>query len=164
MSRWFAREQLQRPVVRRPGRRLPASEQVGAVVAHLAPVTVAGVGLALVGRPVVWILLVVWLGPLGVWLVAGEQRPWVRTHARAALNHNLTMAVVVGLLVGALSVIGRAAWSTFFLPLLLLGLMVVVVHWVVMLALAAIEAGRGVAFTYPAALPLVGRRTGPPPA
>lgn len=164
MSRWFAREQLHRPVARRPGRRLPATEQVGAVVAHLAPLTVVGIGLALLGRPVVWLLLAVWLGPLAVWLLAGAQRSWVRAHAAEALNHNLTVAVVVGLLAGALSVIGRAPWSTFFLPLLLLGLLVVVVHWLVMLALAAIEAGRGVAFSYPAVLRLVGRGAGPPAA
>lgn len=152
MPRWWERADLLRSGARPVGRRLEISEQVLGVVAHLSSLPVAGLGMLLVGRPVIWLAAVLPLGPLLV-LVLGRQAPrGVRTHATEALNFSLTIALAA-LGVGAgLSLVGRTGWSMLVLPVLVLLVLVVFVNWLVLLTLGAVEAGRGVPFSYPAIL------------
>lgn len=152
MQRWWQRGDLRRSGPRPAGRRLQLGEQVLGVVAHLSSLPVAGVGMLLVGRPVIWLAAALPLGPLLV-LVLGRQAPrGVQAQATEALNFSLTIALAaLGAGVG-LSLVGRTEWSLLVLPVLVLLVLVVFVNWLVLLTLAAIEAGRGVAFAYPAIL------------
>ncbi len=155
MSRWWVRADVRRPPPRAAGRRLSEPEQVLSVVAHLSPLPVAGLGLALIGRPVVWLALALPLGP-AVMLLATRRAPQrVRIQVTEALNFNLTIAAGAVLAGGGLSVIGRASWSMQLLGVFLLLLLVVFVNWLVLMTLAAVEAGRGAPFGYPAIVRVV---------
>ncbi len=152
MPRWWERGDLRRSQSRPAGRRLELAEQLLGVVAHLSSLPVAGVGMLLVGRPVIWLAATLPFGPLLVLVLARQASPGVRKHATEALNFSLTIALAA-LGVGAgLSLVGRAEWSMLVLPVLVLLVLVVFVNWLVLLTLAAIEAGRGVSFAYPAIL------------
>lgn len=152
MARWWERGELQRPQPRPAGRRLEFGEQVLGVVAHVSSLPVIGVGMLLVGRPVIWLAAALPLGPLLVrWLGRSAPR-WVRTQATEAVNFSLTIALAALGIGAALSLVGRAEWSLLLLPVLVLAALLVFVNWLVLLTLAAIEAGRGVWFAYPAIL------------
>lgn len=151
-SAWWQRSDLRRPLPRPTGRRRPESEQIGSVVAHLAGLPLLGIGVLLVGRPVVWLALAMPFGPLLVRALAGRTRSWIAHHATEALNFSLTMAALVVVTSGGLSVAGRTAVTTFLIPLLLLVLLLLLVNWLTLMTVGAIEAGRGVAFRYPITL------------
>lgn len=152
MPRWWERGDLRRSQPRPVGRRLELGEQVFGVVAHLSSLPIIGLGMLLVGRPVIWLAATLPLGPLLV-LMLGRRAPReVRIQATEALNFSLTIALAALVIGLGLSLVGRAEWSLLLLPVLLLAVLVVFVNWLVLLTLAAIEAGRGVPFAYPAIL------------
>jgi uncharacterized Tic20 family protein len=154
MSTWWERRRLhQEPRPR--GRRLAAGSQLLVVMAHLAPLPIAGLVLLAVGRPVVWTALAVPLGPAAVRWSAGLRDALVRSHATEALNFNLSIALYAGAIGGLLSVVGLTPYTAILAPLLLLLLLLVFANWLVLMGLAAVEAGRGARFGYPWILRLV---------
>lgn len=159
MNPWWDRAELRGSRLRPSGQRRAESEQLGAVVAHLSSLPVVGLGLVVVGRPLVWLLLTLPIGPLVVRTLASSARPWIHHHATEALNFAITISALVAVVGGGLSVVARTAATTFFVPLLLVLLLLTLANWLTLLVMGAIEAGRGVAFRYPAIIRLVPSRT-----
>jgi uncharacterized protein len=84
------------------------------------------------------------LGPLVVWLVKKDTMPFVADQGKEALNFNITVAI--------------AAIISCVLMLVLIGfllLAVVVVLWLVLTILAAIESNKGEMYRYPFTLRLI---------
>lgn len=110
---------------------LPNEVRNWALAAHLSAFLGAWVALA-------------FLGPLVVWLVKRDDHPFVETHAREALNFNLTVLLyfVVGVVL-AFVLIG-------FLLLAALGVM-----WLVFTTIAAVRASNGQPYRYPLTIRLV---------
>lgn len=131
------------------------------MVAHLSPLPVLGLGMALTGRPIVWLALFLPVGPL-IMTALSRSASWrVRLHISEALNFNLTIALATLATALGLSLIGRTPSTMLLLPVLLLLLLLLAVNWLVLLTLAAIEAGRGLTFRYPAIIRIV-RPPSPP--
>ena len=86
------------------------------------------------------------LGPLVVWLVKKNESAWVETHAREALNFQITMLIVFAVLV----VLGFATCGIGFVILPVAG-----VVDIVLTIMAAMKANAGEAYKYPFALRLV---------
>jgi uncharacterized protein len=84
------------------------------------------------------------IGPLAVWLTRRDRDPFIDQAGREALNFGITIALYGSLLlVAALLLVG--------IPLLMVG----VVAWVVLAAVAAVKASQGQAYRYPLTLRLV---------
>ena len=155
MSRWWERADVRQPPPRTAGRRLSASEQRWCVVAHLSPLPVVGLGMAVLGRPMVWLAVVLPLGPLLLFAVTRGTSSRVRAHATEALNFNITIALATLMTGVGLTLVGRTPSTMLLLPLLLLVLLLLAANWLVLLVIGAIEAGRGVTFRYPAIVRIV---------
>lgn len=105
--------------------RLPDQVRHWALAAHLS---------AFLGA---WFALA-FLGPLVVWLVKREDHPFIATHAREALNFNLSV-LIYGIVAG-------------FLSLLLIGIPILIaigIAWIVLTIIAAVKAENGEGFRYP---------------
>ncbi len=104
---------------------LPSEVRNWALAAHLSAFAGAWVALA-------------FLGPLVVWLVKRDDHPFIATHAREALNFNLSVLLY--------AVVGFVLIFVFvgFLLLPLIGLM-----WLVFTIVAAIRASNGQPYRYP---------------
>jgi uncharacterized Tic20 family protein len=87
-----------------------AADRRAAVAAHLS----AGVGvlaaLAAAGRPLVWVGMAAWAGPLIAWLLLRGRSSFARSHAAAALDFNLSVAVYLGLLAVGLRLTGGSPY------------------------------------------------------
>jgi uncharacterized protein len=87
----------------------------------------------------------IWLGPLIVYLVKKDAHPYIREHAREALNFNLS--IFLYLLVGGI--------ITFFLVLFLVGLLLIpiwfalAIAWLVLTIVGAVKASNGEQYRYP---------------
>lgn len=94
--------------------------------------------------------ILIFLGPLVVWLLKRDGDPFVREHAVEALNFNLTMfgAGILAVLV-AMATLGIG-----LLVVLPLGLVLFVV-WVVFTLVAAVRASNGDRYRYPVSIRLV---------
>ena len=104
----------------------PGDDVVWAVLAHLS------------------IFVLALIGPLVIYLVVGDQRPFAKRHALEALNFHITLtiaSVVCGVL--------------FFLIVPLLLLVVIWVAAVVLAIVAAVKAGNREDYRYPMTLRLV---------
>ena len=109
------------------------NERTWGMLAHLA--ALAGLVLPLFGNV---------LGPLAVWLAKRDSSAFVATHAKEALNFNITVviaAVVCGFL--ALIFIGFLLGTALFIA------------WLVMTLIAGIKASEGAPYHYPVSLRLV---------
>jgi uncharacterized Tic20 family protein len=86
-----------------------------------------------------------WLGPLIIYLVKKDADPFIRDHAKEALNFNLSVFLY--------GVVG--AILTFVLILILIGLLLIpvlialAIAWVVFVIIAAVKANRGEPYRYP---------------
>jgi hypothetical protein len=109
------------------------NERTWGMLAHLS--ALVGLVFPLVGNI---------LGPLLVWLTKRDQSAFIGTHAKEALNFNITVTlagVVCGFL--ALIFIGFLLGTALFIA------------WLVMTLVAAIRASEGVPYHYPLSLRLV---------
>lgn len=116
-----------------PGGGIPEQERSLAMLCHL---------IALVGMVFPFGNI---LGPLIVWLVAKDGKPFVDEQGKEALNFNITVAI--GFLICLL------------LTLIVIGaflMFVLWVIWLVFLIIAAIKANEGVHYRYPFAFRFVG--------
>ncbi len=116
-----------------PGGAPTENERTWGMLAHLS--ALVGLVFPLVGNI---------LGPLVVWLTKREQSAFIGTHAKEALNFNITVTlagVVCGFL--ALIFIGFLLGTALFIA------------WLVMTLVAAIRASEGVLYHYPLSLRLV---------
>lgn len=84
------------------------------------------------------------VGPLVVWLVKKDTMPFVDDQGKEALNFNITVAIM-----GVISFLLMAILIGFVL------IAIVVVGWMVLTIMAAIEANKGVAYRYPFTLRLI---------
>jgi uncharacterized Tic20 family protein len=102
-----------------------------AVAAHLSAIVAMVVALA-------------FIGPLVVYLMKKDEDAFVRAHAVAALNFQLS-----ALIYGAVLVV---------LVVLLVGLLLLpfaAIAWLVLIVVAAVRAGRGELYRYPLTIPFV---------
>jgi hypothetical protein len=109
------------------------NERTWGMLAHLS--ALVGLVFPLVGNI---------LGPLLVWLTKRDQSAFIGTHAKEALNFNITVTlagVVCGFL--ALIFIGFLLGTALFIA------------WLVMTLVAAIRASEGVTYHYPLSLRVV---------
>lgn len=96
---------------------------------------------------------VTWLGPLAIYLWKKDE-PFVREHAREALNFNLTLFAFEMLLV-IVFIFTMPLWT--FLPVQLVILAIVAANllWLLLTVRASIRANDGHAFSYRLAFPFV---------
>lgn len=96
------------------------------------------------------------LGPLVVWLVKRRDLPFVDDQGREALNFQISLTIY-GLVIGVLLFLAVFATPESPAPLVvcLAAIAALVLFGVVATVAAAVQAGKGVAFRYPAALRLV---------
>ena len=116
-----------------PGATPTENERTWGMLAHLS--ALVGLVFPLVGNI---------LGPLLVWLTKRDQSAFIATHAKEALNFNITVTlagVVCGFL--ALIFIGFLLGTALFIA------------WLVMTLVAAIRASEGVVYHYPLSLRLI---------
>jgi len=103
-----------------------SDEKTWAVIAHLSALAAAFVGFA-------------FLGPLVVYLLKREESPYVRAHAAASLNFQLSW-----LIWGALLGIATFVLIFFVVGLLLLPVIIVgAIAWLVLVILASVKANNG---------------------
>jgi uncharacterized Tic20 family protein len=109
-----------------PRQMSPSDEKTWAVIAHISALAASFIGLAL-------------LGPLVVYLIKRDESPFVRAHAVASLNFQISWLiwfVVLGI-------------ATLVLMVVLVGLLLVpviivaAIAWLVLVILAAVKAGNG---------------------
>lgn len=114
---------------------LPSEVRNWALGAHLSAFVGSFVALA-------------FLGPLVVWLLRREEDEFSATHAREALNFNLTVLLVV--VVGGVVVVPLAILTVglILIPFALLAALIGV-GWVVLTIVAAVKAAEGSAYRYP---------------
>ncbi|MGH8902942.1 MAG: DUF4870 domain-containing protein [Egibacteraceae bacterium] len=89
---------------------------------------------ALIGA---WVALA-FVGPLVVWLIKRDEHPFIATHAREALNFNLSVLLY-----------GVMAWV---LSLLLIGIPLLIgigIAWLVLTIVATVKASKGQGYRYP---------------
>lgn len=96
-----------------------------AAVAHLTPVTAA------------------------LALVLGRHDPFVRGHARAALRFQLSLAVYLALIAGALHLTRGTLIAVQLVPFLLFVNLMLALNWVLFTVIAVHRAATGRSFTYP---------------
>jgi uncharacterized Tic20 family protein len=117
------------------------TERRWGMVAHLSALA----GLAFGG--------ITWLGPLAIYLWK-KDAPFVREHARQALNFNLTLfAFEISLFV--LFVLVMPLFSFFPVQLIILAIAAANVLWLILTVRATIRANEGHAYRYRVAFPFV---------
>jgi uncharacterized Tic20 family protein len=84
------------------------------------------------------------LGPLVVWLAKRDQSVFVAVEAKEALNFNITLAIG-----------GLACLVLVWLSVGVLFAAALVVFWLIMTIIAALQANEGIAYRYPFTLRLV---------
>ncbi|MBV8911059.1 MAG: DUF4870 domain-containing protein [Gammaproteobacteria bacterium] len=109
------------------------NERTWGMLAHLA--ALAGLVFPLIGNI---------LGPLFISIARGDRSPFVATHAKEALNFNITVTLA--------AVVSALLMLVFVGFLLLCALFIL---WLVMTLVAAIRASEGAAYRYPIALRLL---------
>ena len=109
-----------------------AEERQWAMFAHLS---------ALVG---VIIPLGSIIGPLVIWLIKKDTRPFVNDQGKEALNFNITVAIA--------AIVG---WILCFILIGFLVLAVLAIGWLVFVIIATIKANEGTTYRYPFTLRLV---------
>src|ERR1700688_742688 len=116
-----------------PGAAPTENERTWGMLAHLS--ALVGLVFPLVGNI---------LGPLLVWLTKREQSTFIGTHAKEALNFNITVTL--------------AGVVCLFLALIFIGFLLgtaLFIAWLVMTLVAAIRASEGVPYHYPLSLRLI---------
>jgi len=96
---------------------------------------------------------VTWLGPLAIYLWKKDD-PFVREHARQALNFNLTLFAFEMLLV-VVFILAMPLWSFVPVQLVILSIVAANVLWLILTVRATIRANEGHAFRYRLAYPFV---------
>ncbi len=117
----------------------PQDERTWATLAHLSPF--AG---GIVGLPV--------LGPLVVYLIYKDRSPFVRRHAAAALNFQLTLLIasLIGLLLMVLvTVLTLGIGLLVVVPIAMVVVVPVMIAAVVLQIVAAVAANHGQDYQYP---------------
>lgn len=115
-----------------------SSARQWAMIAHLSALTAFVIGLS-------------WVGPLVVYLVKKDEHPFVREHAREALNFNISYFIY--------AVVGGAI--TFVLVFVLVGFLLIPVlialgvAWLILLIVAAVKANNGEHYRYPLTIRMV---------
>lgn len=87
-----------------------------------------------------------WIAPLVGYLVLKDRGPFVRAHAAASLNFQITV-VIAGFAIGVLSVPTFGLASLLFFPLAILVIVFAII--------AAVAASKGQYYTYPLAIRFV---------
>jgi uncharacterized Tic20 family protein len=120
-----------------------AEEKQWALFAHLS----ALLGVFLTGFMFGW---GAFLGPLVIWLIKKDTMPFVNDQGKEALNFNITLAIIGGVLL-------VMTIMTFGIGLLITWPVAVIVGigWLVLTIIAAIKASEGVAYRYPICLRLI---------
>ncbi len=109
-----------------------SDEKTWAVLAHLSALAAAFVGFA-------------FLGPMVVYLLKRDDSPYVRAHAAAALNFQLSW-LIWGIVLG----IATFVLIFFIVGLLLLPVIIIgAIAWLVLVIVASVKANNGELFKYP---------------
>lgn len=109
-----------------------ADEKTWAVIAHLSALGAAFIGFA-------------FLGPLVVYLIKRDDSPYVRAHAAASLNFQLSW-LIWGVILGVVTFI----LIFFIVGLLLLPVIIAgAIAWLVLVVMASVKANNGELYTYP---------------
>jgi uncharacterized Tic20 family protein len=130
-------------------RSVAAAARGAAATGHVSAVLVALVVAIAAGRPAIWAGMVAFLGPLAVLLTLGRRDPFVRRHAREALWFNLSIALYLGVIVGALLMTAGSAYTVQFIPFLIFMNLLIAFNWLVFTGIAAFRASKGLLMTYP---------------
>jgi uncharacterized protein len=96
---------------------------------------------------------VTWLGPLAIYLWKKDE-PFVREHARQALNFNLTLFAFEMLLV-VVFILTMPLWSFVPVQLVILAIVAANVLWLILTVRGTIRANDGHTFRYWLAFPFV---------
>ncbi|HYE30379.1 MAG TPA: DUF4870 domain-containing protein [Methylomirabilota bacterium] len=95
------------------------------------------------------------LGPLVVWLLRRNQSPSAAEHAREALNFQLSITLYFIVAAGVTVLLIFLVIGVFLLPLLIIGTIIGVLIDVVLMIVAAVKAGNGEFYRYPATIRFV---------
>lgn len=123
---WTANQRPVGGMVAPPRQMSPSDEKTWAVIAHLSALAALFIGFP-------------FLGPLIVYLVKRDESPYVRAHAAASLNFQISWAIwfiVLGI-------------ATFLLIFFIVGLLLIpviivaAIAWVVFIILASVKANNG---------------------
>jgi uncharacterized Tic20 family protein len=106
-------------------------------------------GAAVAGRPVIWAGALAFLGPLAVLVAWGRRDAFVRGHALAALDFNLCVALVLGLVVAGLASVDGSPASIQLVPFLIFVNLLVALNWLLFALVGTHRAAHGQPFTYP---------------
>lgn len=112
---------------------LSSEERTWALVAHLSALTGLITGFGMI------------LGPLVVWLINKDTRPYAAAEAKEALNFNISW-MLWGILLGI---------AAFILTFVLIGILLWIalgfctLVWIVLCIIAGIKANEGVSYRYP---------------
>jgi uncharacterized Tic20 family protein len=112
---------------------LSSEERTWALVAHLSALTGLITGFGMI------------LGPLVVWLINKDSRPFAAAEAKEALNFNISWALW-GILLGI---------AAFILTFVLIGILLWIalgfcsLVWIILCIIAGIKANEGVPYRYP---------------
>ncbi len=90
------------------------------------------------------------LGPLVIWLIKRDTLPFAADQSKEALNFNITVALI-SIALGLVTLITFGIGIVLTLPLFI----VLVIAWIVLTIIAAINASNGVHYRYPLTLRLV---------
>ncbi|RYD64695.1 MAG: DUF4870 domain-containing protein [Verrucomicrobiaceae bacterium] len=110
-----------------------SEERTWALVAHLSALSVYFTGFGMI------------LGPLIVWLIAKDSKPYAAEQAKEALNFNISW-MLWGILLGI---------AAFILTFILVGILLWIalaffsIVWTILCIVAAIKANEGVPYRYP---------------
>jgi uncharacterized Tic20 family protein len=109
-----------------PRQMSPSDEKTWAVIAHISALAALFIGLP-------------FLGPLVVYLIKRDESPFVRAHAAASLNFQLSWLIWFAVLGIATVVLIIVIVGFLLIPVILVG----AVAWLVLVILAAVKAGNG---------------------
>ncbi len=142
---------MSRDYLVRPGRR---SERLRDAAIHLTAPATAAVAVAILGRPVLWLAVLLPLGPLlGGRMLAGR-RPVGLEHRVRAVDFNVTVALYALGVYGVLQLGARVEALGVLVAVGILLLLLLLLNWLLMASVAANRARYGELFDPPWVLPI----------
>lgn len=134
--------------VRREELTTPAQRRAAAA-SHLSAAAVVLLLTAVAGGPAIWVGTAAFAGPLLVRLTLGRRGGFIRRHADAALRFNVSVAVYLALILGAVQLTAGSPYTVQAIPFLLFVNLLLAFNWLVFLIIAAHHAATGQRWTYP---------------
>lgn len=142
---------MSRDYMVRPG---TTSQRLRDAAIHLTAPAAAAAVLAVVGRPALWLAVLLPLGPLLLgWLLAGRRAVGLEHRARA-VDFNVTVALYALAIYGVLRLGARVEALGVLVAVGVLLLLLLLLNWLLMSAIAANRARYGELFDPPWVLPI----------